>query len=824
MHRFGFGISLLLLAATATPVLAATDSPEAVLEQLVLAPASAADVAAMCDRRIAAVESARQRLEAMPVSADPIALLRAYDDVYNLAQHAAYAEAHLLQQTHPDAEVRKASADCGALVSSVVTRLAMSRPVFERLQAANTPALPAGLRYMVERQIENYRRSGVDQDEATRARIAALQDALTVASQQFSKNIADDIRFIEVKPAQLAGLPADFVAEYPAGANGLVRIPVTGAQLSPVMQYASDAGLRERMLADFLDRGHPANDAVLADILAKRAELATLLGYPDYAAYDFANRMAKDPQRVRAFIDRIDAAARPTAQAEAARLLARLQRDDATMTTLASSDVVRARELLREEEYGVDAARVRQYFDYDKVKQGIFDLTADLFGVSVRPWVGAPTWSSGVEAWEMVENGEVIGRFYLDMHPRDGKFTHAAMFPVRIGVKERIVPVAALVTNFPDGLMEHGQVEVFLHEFGHLLHWMFAGQVDWAMQNFGEIENDVIEAPSTLLEEWVWDYDTLKRFATNAAGEPIPQQLVEKMNDARRFGVALRTMDQLGLAAVALDYYSRDMAGVDLTEAFYAAFERHSLATDPEGIHPQASFGHLTGYGASYYTYQWSEALASDLLSRFRTAGLRDATTARAYREKILAPGGSASMNLLARDFLGRDWSVDAYRAELERGEDLRPASANPAPAVPADAAATRAAFEAYLIAFWSEGDTTALARALAPTMTYHYNGERATATAEDHLQSLQAWRGFFPDLTAELDVYTGEGAYGAASTTWRGGFEGSLCGAQGTGQRASWSVNYVFRVEDGRIVEMWETWNQDGLLQKLGIPASQCG
>jgi thimet oligopeptidase len=230
------------------------------------------------------------------------------------------------------------------------------------------------------------------------------------------------------------------------------------------------------------------------------------------------------------------------------------------------------------------------------------------------------------------------------------------------------VPVAALLTNFPDGLMEHAQVETYLHEFGHLLHWLFAGQRPLASQNFGEIENDVIEAPSTLLEEWVWDYDTLAKFATDAKGQPIPRELVAKMVAGRNFGRAFGTMTQLGLTAVSLDYYSNDVSNVDLTKRYMDTFGRYGLMTYPEGSHNQANFGHLSGYGASYYTYQWSEALAADLLSRFRTAGLRDRATARAYREMILAPGGSDSMNVLARDFLGRDWSVDAYRKELETG------------------------------------------------------------------------------------------------------------------------------------------------------------
>jgi thimet oligopeptidase len=294
-------------------------------------------------------------------------------------------------------------------------------------------------------------------------------------------------------------------------------------------------------------------------------------------------------------------------------------------------------------------------------------LAQDLFQVRFRPWK-TEVWHPDVKAYEMVENGVVTGRFYLDMHPREGKFTHAQMSPVRIGIKGRVVPVAALQTNFPKGLMEHGDVVTYLHEFGHLLHWLFAGQRPYSMENFSNIESDVTEAPSQLLEEWVWDYDTLKRFATNEKGEPIPHALVAKMNAGRRFGEAFGAMTQLGYAAASLDFYSKPLNGRSLSEAYDSAYGRYALSPEPEGTHSEASFGHLGGYGAAYYTYVWSKALASDLLSRFRKAGLRDPATARAYRDLILAPGGSASMNDLARRFLGRDWSVDAYRRELEGG------------------------------------------------------------------------------------------------------------------------------------------------------------
>jgi thimet oligopeptidase len=668
MHKVRKLTALILLTAAA-PALAADYRPvsDAALGPIVARPKSAADVKAMCDRRIAAIGSLQAKVEAMPLTAPPATLLAAYDDLYNLAVSAAFAEPPLIKDTNPDAAIRTAAEDCVQRTSQVVTRFQMSRPVYERLQAVERAGVGPELRYTLARQLDNFRRAGVDKDEATRKRIEALQNAITQTGIEFDRNINSDRSVVKAKPEELAGLPQDYLDSHKPGPDGLVEIRMTGAEITPVMQYADSAALRKRVQTAWLNRAFPANDAVLKRLFAQRAELAALLGYPNYAAYDLANRMARDPVRTKAFLDQIAAAARPVGEKEAARLLARLRKDDPKLAALGAWDSGYATRLVRKEAYDVDPAVVRTYFSFDKVRSGIFSLTEDLFGVQIRPWA-TEVWSPEVKAYELVEKGEVIGRFYLDMHPRDNKYTHAAMFPVRVGIKGRQLPVAALLTNFPEGLMEHGQVETFLHEFGHLLHWLFAGQRSFAMQNFGEIENDVIEAPSTLLEEWVWDADTLAKFATDAQGRPIPRALVDKMVAGRNFGRAFGTMSQLGLAAVALDYYSADMGSADLTRRFSETYGRYALAPYPEGSHMQASFGHLSGYGASYYTYQWSEALAADLLSRFRAAGLRDPATARAYRELVLAPGGSASMNDLARTFLGRDWSVDAYRKELEGG------------------------------------------------------------------------------------------------------------------------------------------------------------
>lgn len=663
-----FGLSL-LLAGTAEPALAAGYAPvsDGVIGDLRVAPKNAAEIAAQCDSRLDALANLRARVEAMALSTEPLTLLAGYDDLYNLAFTTAYTEPYVIKDTSPDAEIRKAAEECVQRASAALVDLGASRPIYERLQAVEKAPIPPTLRHMVNRQLDSYRRLGVDKDEATRMRIGELQNRVTAASIEFEGNISADTRSVSVSPAELEGMPQDWLAAHPVGTDGLVQIGMIYPDVMPLSRYADSADVRKRVMTAFANRAYPANNAVLRRIIDDRTQFAGLLGYPDYAAYDFANRMAGTPARVQSFLDEIDGVARPIGEAEAARMLARLRKVDPTLASLGSWSSGYATRLIRKEDYEVDPEQIRQYFAFDKVQAGVLDLTRDLFGVEIRPWA-TEVWHPDVEAFEMAQDGAVIGRFYLDMHPREGKFTHAQMAPLRFGIKNRVLPVAVLETNFTKGLMEHGDVVTFLHEFGHLLHWIFAGRQDFAAQNPMELENDVVEAPSQLLEEWVWDYDTLKRFATNAEGEPIPAALVEKMNVSRRFGEAFGTMQQLGYAGASLAFYSGVPADRNLADVYDMAYNRYALAPNPDGTHSYAAFGHLTGYGASYYTYQWSKALASDLLSEFRKHGLRDPATAGRYRDLVLAPGGSASMNLLAKNFLGRDWTVDAYRAELELG------------------------------------------------------------------------------------------------------------------------------------------------------------
>ena len=263
-------------------------------------------------------------------------------------------------------------------------------------------------------------------------------------------------------------------------------------------------------------------------------------------------------------------------------------------------------------------------------------------------------------------HGKLIGRIYFDAHPRDGKYEHANAIPVRYGARSAL-PVGALVFNVPNGLMEHSDVVTFLHEYGHLLHHIFGGQNQrWAGLSSFSTEWDFVEAPSQMLENWVYDYDTLKGFGVDAAGNPIPRDLVEKMNKARYFDLGMGDMRQLGLSNIALQFYLRPAPG-DLGAAAHEYDAKYDLLPPAPGVQFQDSFPHLAGYGAAYYTYRWSIVIADDLFTEFQKRGLHDRATAERYRRLVLGPGGSKPAAELVADFLGRPISIAAYKAKVEK-------------------------------------------------------------------------------------------------------------------------------------------------------------
>jgi thimet oligopeptidase len=593
---------------------------------------------------------------------------------YNLAVlHAdnAASEAQLMEETNPDSAYRDTAGAVKRKAIQFLTDLSLNRDVYDALSVVDLSGADPSTRYFLERTLRDFRLAGVDRDEATRKRIAALNDSIVAIGQEFERNIRDDSRSIEVSPEELAGLPEDYIQAHPPGPDGKVTITIEYPDYFPVLSYCKSESVRKRLFLAQSNRAYPQNMGVLDRLLERRHELAQLVGYKDWADYVTADKMIGSAAKAAAFIERLNDLTLKAARKEYAAYLKRKQEDDPSAKAINVWERRYYGELIRKRDYDFDAQETRPYFAYDRVKQGVLDVTSRLFGVTYKRIPDAPVWGPSVEAYEIREGDRLLGRFYLDLHPRPGKFSHAANFPIHGGASGVQLPQGALVCNFPGGkpgdpgLMEHADVVAFFHEFGHLLHSMIGGQQRWEPLSGVATERDFIEAPSQFLEEYAWNPIALRTFARNDAGEAIPADLVLRMRRADTFGRAVSNSFQVFFAAVSLDLYHRDPKGLDTDRAIEELEARYQPFPLVPGTHMQASFGHLDGYSAIYYTYQWSLVIAKDFWSQFDPSHPFDPALARRYRDTILAPGGSEPAAELVHSFLGRDFRFDAYERWL---------------------------------------------------------------------------------------------------------------------------------------------------------------
>lgn len=579
---------------------------------------------------------------------------------------------YLLNNVHPDTDLQAAADSCIQDFSNLLTEIGLSKPLYERLQQVDVSGEQADTQRYLTELLRDFRRSGVDKNDDERENIRAITEKITALGQNFAKNIREDVRSITLDSvAELDGMPQDYIDQHQADENGTITITTDYPDLFPLLRYAKNDQARLALYKQYLNRGFPDNDQVLKDIVRQRHTLATALDYQDFATYALEEMMVKSPETVSNFIERISTMAAPRAESDYGELLKALQTLDPSATSVGNWQKSFLEETVRREKYSVDTKVIRQYFQYDKVRDGIFTLVEDLFSVKIRPWQ-TPVWDDKVEAFEIVENGQTIGRFYLDMHPRAGKYKHAAQFGVQSGIAGQQLPVAALVCNFPGGdgtpgLMEHTQVETFLHEFGHLIHSIFGGQQRWSSFAGVATERDFVEAPSQMLEEWIWDYETLKEFAYNQQDEVIPEQLVDKMRTARDFARGTHIRNQMFYASLSLAIYQTPPDELDLKETMIQLQTEYSPFAYIDDTHFYASFGHLFGYSAAYYTYMWSEVIAADILEQFKREGMRNKDVANRYRKTVLAPGGSKDAAQLVEDFLGRPFNFDAFVKRLNQ-------------------------------------------------------------------------------------------------------------------------------------------------------------
>jgi len=631
------------------------------------------------DARLGDAQQALDRLLAVKGTRTIENTLRLYDDV-RIDLDDVYGPASVLFAVHPDERMRQVASEMAQRTRAIGTDLGLNRAVYDALAAVDVSRADAATKYDLQRELADFHRDGVDRDAATRARIRQLRSDLAAAQQEFLGNVRANTRKITVaSAADLEGLPADFIARHEPDASGAIVIGTGDSDARPVLTFAKSDDVRKRLYMEWTNIAYPANIDVLNRILAMRAELAHLLGFDTWAAYDISGNMAGSAKAASDFIDRVDAASAAKAARELEELLQRKRQDVPGAATIHGWESVYYTELVRREHYDFDVRLLRPYLPYERVRQGVFDVASRLFGVTYRPAKDVPVWHPSVEVYEMIDDGKPVGRFYLDTHPRPNKQnTGAITYTLRAGVAGRRLPEVVLVASMPGGqpgdpgLLTHNEAVTFFHEFGHLVHSFVARDVKY----FGlrsAPERDFGEVASQMLEEWMWDPATLATFAKHyETSQPIPATLLSQMRRADEFGRAIGptgVRQQMMVARLMLSLHDRDPKSVDSTALLRDSMQKYLPFPYVEGNHRQLVVTHFANpaYTSSYYLYMWSLVIAKDLFSQFDQKDLLAPGVAHRFRDKVLAPGGSKPAAALVQDFLGRPFNASAWEAWLNR-------------------------------------------------------------------------------------------------------------------------------------------------------------
>lgn len=583
---------------------------------------------------------------------------------------------NLYANVHPDDRTRAGAEMAEREVAAFITDLSLNRDLYEAFKALDTSRLDAAAKRLVEHTLRDFRRAGVDKDEVTRKRLKDLANSEVELGQKFDRNIRDDVRKVRLDATQLTGLPEDYKKSHPPGQDGKVTITTDYPDYIPFRIYAKDAAARLALFNESMARAYPANDALLRQLLATRKEKATLLGYKSWADYITEDKMIGSASNIQDFIVKVAKLSEDRAKKDYALLLRRKRKDQVGATFVDQSESAYYEELVKRERFRFDSQEVRPYFEYTQTRDGLLAITSKLFGVEYVRRREAERWHEDVDVYDVMQGGQRLGRIYLDLHPREGKYKHAAHFPLLKGVAGQQLPEGALVCNLPDpstangpALMQHDDVVTLFHEFGHLMHHILSGRQNWADFSGVATEWDFVEAPSQMLEEWAWDAATLQTFAKHIqTKQPIPTEVVKRMRAAHEFGKGTMVRHQLFYGSMSLQFHlAEDPSNIDATQLMEKLQEKYSLFPYVPGTHMYASFGHLNGYSAVYYTYMWSLVIAKDLFSAFEKAGLFDDITSRRYRDTILVPGGSQDAVDLIKNFLGRPYRLSSFKKWLDR-------------------------------------------------------------------------------------------------------------------------------------------------------------
>jgi thimet oligopeptidase len=599
-----------------------------------------------------------------------------------------------------DEEERNAGQQAEQDVSEWLIDLQQREDLYEAIRdyADTTPALDGEQARLLKHTLRDYRRAGMELSASQRAELAKIKKEITRLSIEFEKNIREDEQRVPLTREELPGLPEDYFQQFDQtnSHEGVYLVGLSYPEFLPVMDYCDDEDTRKKIWLAYKRRGGQKNVAVLEKIIELRAKAARILGYDHPADYEIEIKMAGNADNVMSFYEKL----RPLVRKKALRDLdefteAKRSHTQDPEAVLQPWDSSFYKNRLMREKYAVDARQVQEYFPLENVIEGLFAITQSLYGLKYRDVTDqaeslaakAPLWHDDVSLYEVSDTatGEVLGYFYLDLHPRANKYGHAAQWGLaqhKVWSDGQVTkPVAALVCNFTKptagkpALLTHDEVETFFHEFGHCLHTILSETDTYTFGGTG-VERDFVEAPSQMFENWVWDADVLDTFAAHyETDEEFPDELLAGMMKARHLGSGMAAERQFYYGLFDMNCHLSPDGQVDTTELAIRLWDPNDdnveLYDPVPSTHFQSAFGHLTGYQAGYYGYQWSLVYACDMFDRFRELGMLSPEAGQYYRRMILSRGGTKDGMDLVVEYLGREPSMEPYLKHLglETGE-----------------------------------------------------------------------------------------------------------------------------------------------------------
>ena len=607
--------------------------------------------------------------------------LVAIDDIYMIIE-SVWSPGYLMGSTHTNKDIRDEGLASSQTIQKYLTDLSLNEDLYNAVvtfsKSKEAQQLTRYKKKFLEDTLLDYQRSGFGLPKEKRVQVKEIFNELADLGLAFSKNISDYQDTLFVSAEEIKGLPENYQKER-LQKNGTYAIDMSYPSYVPFMDYALSDEARKNLKFKYNNRAVDSNLSVLNDIIRNRRELVEVLGYKSYAEYRTEDRMAKNPSNVWEFENDLKSKLRAKGEMDIAEMLK--IKSSRTGTNANIINVWEAgfyENLVLKENFNLDPEEVRQYFEFNNVTEGLFTVYQRLFNVRFKKVEDPSVWHEDVLMYEVYDGAtkELIGRFYLDMFPRANKYGHAAAFSVTMGKlteKDYQKPTTALVCNFPKptkfqpSLLTHDNVETYFHEFGHLVHGVLT-QAPLMSYAGTSVARDFVEAPSRMLENWVWQKESLSLFAKHyETGAVIPDELLDKMIAAKNVNSGTKALQQVYYGV--LDFTLHDGYNPDgdksTTDIVTKLQNEITFYPYQEGTHMEAAFGHLNGYGAAYYGYKWSEVYAQDMFSIFEEKGIMNEEQGMRYRKIILEKGGTEEPLSLVKEFLGRESNSDAFMRSM---------------------------------------------------------------------------------------------------------------------------------------------------------------